>query len=566
MSGWKKLFSNLSNSYANSARLTFGLAVVVSVWLFGCGSATKPTVLPTELQPAKIERVNPAEQAETVLRLRFYVGADHRARVIGWEEELTTVVELASSLLQRASGVRLELVESVGWERAGGPLGKTLSSLAANDPGLDVDVVVGLVDASEDSLDSFETLVMVNGEARHIVVRGFHWQAESAALGSAGESLGESAKDRLLIARRKHKQSVALAHGIAALFGESAAFGPEYAMSTTSMQAEAGARLGQAISKTLAVRAEAKLRKPAKPEPGALRLIDRENLAQVLLLLEANKPGVAWEILEPLLELYPDHAEIASAGCLVADAREASDVGARCARAVALGSADPASLLALAKTQIENHPDKALQTLKRVEAVLDAGAAEWRTLAVSYKELQLATHASRAAAKAKDAASVATWARESQARYAVAVGVAPDDEGRYLRALKAALVLVYDKKISAAAAAASELSKSFPKSVATSFIQCEVSMHKRKYAEAALACQAVVAAHPENSWARYLQGIALARENRNDDAMRLLAEAIDRDVTLEPAYKALGQLYRKSGNARLGALRGAYKKTFGKSL
>ena len=500
-----------------------------------------------------------------MLRVRFYVGADHRARVVGWEEELTEVVNAASALLSRASNVQLELVESVGWERAGGPLEKTLASLTANDPGTDVDVVVGLVDASETALADFSSLVRVDSKARHVVVRGFHWQAESAALGSGGENLGESAKDRLLIRRRKHKQAIALAHGIAALYGEPAAFGARYEMTTNALAGDAGDRLRESVPKRLALRKEAERRKPKTTEPGALRLIDRENLAQVRLLLEAEKPGVAWEILEPLLELYPANAEIATVGCLVAEARNATDVGGRCAGAIEAGSESPLAYLALAKTQLADRPNEALKNLRRVEAILPPDAKEWGAVAQAYKKLSLATHAARAAAIASETA-VATWARESQTRYAVHVGVAPDDEGDYLRALQAALALVYKNDFAKASAAAKILTKNYPDSVASAFVECELSMHKRKYEEALRACRAVVAKHPKNSWTRYLQGVAHARKKRNDDAVRMLQEAIDRDSTLEPAYKALGQLYRQGRDTRLAALRKTYKEIFKKTL
>lgn len=523
-------------------------------------------MLPAELTPASIEPLAESESASTVLRVRVYVGADHRARVVSWEEELTEVVNAASALLSRGSSVQLELVESVGWERAGGPLEKTLESLTANDPGTDVDVVVGLVDASETALVDFSSLVRVDSKVRHIVVRGFHWQAESAALGSGGDKLGESAKERLLIRRRKHKQAITLAHGIAALYGEPAAFGTRYEMATKAIVGDAGDRLRESVLSRLALRKEAERRKPKTAEPGALRLIDRENLAQVRLLLEAQKPGVAWEILEPLLELYPANAEIATVGCLVAEARSATDVAVRCEGAISAGSESAEAYLALARTQLAGRPKEALANLRRVEAVLPPDdAKEWGMVAQAYKTLSLATHAARAAAIASETA-VATWARESKTRYAVHVGVAPDDEGAYLQALQAVLALVYKNDFAAATASAKTLTKNYPDSVASEFVQCELSMHKRKYDEALRACRAVVAKHPKNSWTRYLQGVAHARQSRNDDAVRMLQEAIDRDSTLEPAYKALGQLYRKGRDTRLAALRKTYKEIFNKTL
>lgn len=507
--------------------------------------------------------------------MRIYVGADHRARVIGWEPELRAVVENASAMLVRGSRVSIDLVESVGWPRSGGPLGNTLAALAASDPGLDVDVVIGLVDAIESAETSFSSLVATNKEARHIVIRGFSWQAEGAALGAAGEDLSESTRDRLLIARRQHKQSILLAHGIAELFGESLALGSAYAMGTKSLEPQAASRLTSQVLSTLATRKETAARKPVVAEAGALRLIDTETLAQVQLLLEADKPGVAWEILEPLLELYPENAEIAAMGCEVAAARDATDIRARCESAVRLGSEAPRAHLALATSMVElegtkniseSSAEKAAKHLAHAEGTLSPKASEWADVAAAYQALSLPTHAARAAAVSGAVASVAVWSRERIARYGVQIAVAPDQEGRYLRAFEGGLVHAYAGNVAKTEAAAKSIAKNFSGSIGASLLRCELHMHKRRYSEALRECGTVVALHPENSWARYLQGVANARSKREGVAIRLLGEAIDRDATLEPAYKALSQLYRSRGDARLASLRNAFKKAFGRPL
>ena len=111
MFGWTKLLRKQRDSWSETARLKFGLAVVVSVSLSGCGPTAKPTAVPFELLPAVILPIAVGDQASTILRIRVYVGADHRARVVGWEKELATVIGSASALLHRGSGVQLELSE-----------------------------------------------------------------------------------------------------------------------------------------------------------------------------------------------------------------------------------------------------------------------------------------------------------------------------------------------------------------------------------------------------------------------------------------------------------------------
>lgn len=570
----RQLLPKLHLRSAHTARLSTSLAVVVSAFFLGCSGTSDETTLPPSLVPASIAPL--AEQpAQASLRVRIYVGADHRARVIGWEPELLAVVENASAMLVRGSSVSIDLVESVGWPRSGGPLGNTLAALMASDPGLDVDVVIGLVDAIESAETSFASLVATNSDARHIVIRGFSWQAEGAALGPAAEDLSESARDRLLIARRQHKQSIMLAHGIAELFGEPQALGSAYAMRTEALEPQAASRLTAQVLATLAIRKEAASRRPVVPEAGALRLIDTETLAQVQLLLEADKPGVAWEILEPLLELYPENPEIAVMGCEVAAARAATDIGARCENAVRLGSEAPSAHLALAKSLIaqegrtsitNSSAQKAAKHLALAEGGLSPKALEWGEVAAAYQTLSLATHAARAARLSGDMVRVATWSRERIARFGVQIALAPDEEGRYLRAFEAGLVHAYAGNVAKTEAAAKSVAKNFPGSIGANLLRCELHMHKRRYSEALRECGTVIALHPANSWARYLQGVAHARSKRETEAIRLLREAIDNDVTLEPAYKALAQLYRSRSDARLQLLRNSFKKTFGRPL
>ena len=129
-----------------------------------------------------------------------------------------------------------------------------------------------------------------------------------------------------------------------------------------------------------------------------------------------------------------------------------------------------------------------------------------------------------------------------------------------------ALKLAYANDFAKATSAAKSLDQNFAGSVGGDLVRCEIAMHQRSYASALRSCQSVVAKHARNSWARYLQGVAHAREGRSKEAMVLLAAAIADDPTLEPAYKALAQLYRKSGDSRLGALKSAYKLHLKKTL
>jgi hypothetical protein len=126
-----------------TARLFISLAVVVSA----CSSAAPRSEMPTRLLPASLASAE--GEATSQLRVRIYAGADFRSRVVGWQEELDQIVASSSALLQRASGTGLKVVETIDWKRSGGKLDKTLKSLRSLDRGVDVDLVIGLIDAPE---------------------------------------------------------------------------------------------------------------------------------------------------------------------------------------------------------------------------------------------------------------------------------------------------------------------------------------------------------------------------------------------------------------------------------
>lgn len=151
--------------------------------------------------------------------MRVYAGADYRMRLLDWRAEAQRTVVSASGILQSGADTRLELVEIIEWNRSGGELDKTLTTLRLLDPGADVDLVVGLIDAPAERSDRAAELVGYDLLGKHLVLRSYARQAESEALGSELAALSEAAQDQVLAKRAHHKQSVLLASGIAHLFG-----------------------------------------------------------------------------------------------------------------------------------------------------------------------------------------------------------------------------------------------------------------------------------------------------------------------------------------------------------
>lgn len=580
-----------------TARLLISLAVLVSA----CGSAPPRSEMPTHLLPATLP-VQDGSEADQVLRVRVYAGAAYRARVMGWESELEQVVAASSAILQEACGTRLEMVENLDWKLSGANLEKSLKSLRSFDPATDVDLAIGLIDAAPTAAQEYGELLDADALGKHAVVRSYNRLAESEALGAAGETLDELTKDELLNRRRRHKQTLILVHAITKALGGSG--GTTYKLDATKLDAEAAAILRVTVPATLAAAkpgapvksiwtaasgelaslgATAELveraRQAGHPKQGnqtssthsleSLRSVDRKTIAKVKELLKDSDASAAWERLEPLTELYPRQQDIVDLACLVAAARGAKDALERCKAAVVGNPKNGQAWLRVGGLQLKAQPTDALQSLRKAGSLMSDDSHGWKTLARAYQTLSLPSLALSAAQKVKNPKAVAKtlrWAQETRSRYGSNVGVDEDSEGRYLIAVKDGLKLVYKNDFKAASVAAADLASSFPKSIASDLMQCEIGVRRRKYAAAKQACQAVLAKQSENAWSRYLLGVVSLRERDQTKAIQFLAEAIARDPGLKAAYQALAKVYRKRSDTRLKALKAQYKEYFGAEL
>jgi hypothetical protein len=368
--------------------------------------------------------------------------------------------------LQEATGTRIELVESLDWKLSGGKLAKALQSLSAFDRGVDVDLVIGLIDAAPTAEEAYDQLLGAEVLGKHAVVRSFNRLAESEKLASSTASLGEAAKEGLLDRRRRHKQALLVAHAVAMAFGAEAT--GNYSVSAAKLSEPAAAILkitipaalaadlpdadrrsiwGGAMTKLEALGARPQLLEQARlqaadnrnvpsSEPAqldALRSVDRETLASVQELLDAGSTARAWELLEPLTELYPGMAAIKDVACVVAFARAASDALERCRDATATNSNNAQTWLRVGRLQLESDASAALPALRKAGELLGAEDKGWGTLASAYRKLSLPSLAIEAATHAKNEKAVAAtlrWARETRSRYGSNVGVHPDSEGR----------------------------------------------------------------------------------------------------------------------------------------
>lgn len=582
----------------SSALWMAGVVVALSACSAPTSNAT--STLPTALVPDLLAM--PTGEATYVLRVRVYAGVDYRVRSHDWRGEVERTVAAASGILQRGVDARLELIEVIEWKRSGGELDKTLTTLRLLDPGTDADLVIGFIDAPTKQSDTLAELVAYDLLGKHLVLRSYARQAESEALGSALAALSEAAHERLLTKRAHHKQSVLLVGAIAHLLGaddaslEEFVDAPTYAPQQHRLSDGGIARLGltipallrdepaswpivlqklqaEAASVRLISRVEERLvhdkgtQAEAPVASSILREVDRERLQYARSLLASRKGHEAWTQIEKLLELYPEATELFVPACESALLRGASDARKHCLRATEAHPEIASAWIALAASQTE--PGEVKQSLDHASALLgkepDAKRDDWGALARAYQKASLPRAAERAA-KRGGPDSVLTWVGEMQARYGTSIGVEEASEAQYLGAVMMGLKYVYASDMKRAKESADSLARSFPSSIGSALVQCEILLRQRHTKAAATACREVLARHPDNSWAHYLLGLLDAREGKNVSAIQFLEKAIAVDPTLKAAYQTLSKIYTRSKDPRLEDVKARYKARFHNKL
>lgn len=598
----------------HQARLLFvGLALVVSACGGNSGQGTIPaSLLPATLAPGSDDA---SATSQGVVRLRVYAGADYRARTLGWQEELETVISQVSAIFEQQSNLRIELVDTKDWKRSGGKLEGTLKSLKSHDPGPDVDLVVGLIDAPTRHELELQELVLADTLGRHLVVRSFNQQIEREFLKLETYGLAESQEDELLSVRRRHKDTVLIAHGIAELFGVSDAVpnsggdtvdGFKYSPSITTLsseaarivsinsaahlaednKAEAWALAGQELAKLGADsnllskvndRKEANQSSDEGEQAKGIRESDRTRLLKAKRMMAAGKLAEAWESLEPLVERYPREAEVSDAACALSTLRNSKDSLTHCTLAVTFHKEHARNWISLGSIRAETSPSLALENLQHAEVLLRQANSKnlqnWMELARAYKKLSMPSLAKKAAilgvggeSGVAKSSAVEKWAIQMRVRFGVGIGMQEIQERDYLTTLREGLELVYKQDYAKAVGKGATLSKDFPKSIGSDLLSCEVSLRRRKYLAAKRSCQAIVTRQPDNSWATYLLGVVDVRQSRMTSGIAKLEEAITRDPQLEAAYQALASVYKKSKDVRLSELQKQYQVQFGRAL
>lgn len=324
-------------------------------------------------------------------RVRVYASREYRETRSGWARRITDLVDSTGRVLGPAFAVRLELVDTSGWEPACNQarLGECLQELIAHDSGDDVDWVVGLIGAQSRFTTSFEDLGMAMTPSKHFVLRDLYDAGERQQIDEAFSSMTQTKRNEIYKERQSHKQLVVFlhewAHTLGALHVRSDVFilhpayddemaffseanlglidasledrfppKPNYPHLQAFIDANDSEQWLPGERNQLAARFDGVARTVGGPPsrgarhafvvPGttdqllpAVAPRDRARYDQAVSQADASDHEAAWKSLSPLLGAYPDSYAIQHFGCGLAmqvGARE--EAGKACRRSIEL--------------------------------------------------------------------------------------------------------------------------------------------------------------------------------------------------------------------------------------
>lgn len=176
--------------------------------------------------PATLEAERPKEGDPRTLTIRVY--ADPAVRAMPrWKDELTEQIDYASQLFTPLLGVKLQVEKVTDWARTGDP-STALTQLRELDKGDGVTWVLGVIAQNDAATKVMSELGAAEPLGHHVILRAWAEKPETAALAATIPELKDAERAELLNAHRRHKQTVVLAHHLAATLGAIAETDPQW--------------------------------------------------------------------------------------------------------------------------------------------------------------------------------------------------------------------------------------------------------------------------------------------------------------------------------------------------
>jgi tetratricopeptide (TPR) repeat protein len=152
-------------------------------------------------------------------------------------------------------------------------------------------------------------------------------------------------------------------------------------------------------------------------------------------------------------------------------------------------------------------------------------------------------------------------------RESAKLGIAPDDEPRYVAAYWLAIRAVESRNRAAAERRLAELTEAFPDSAGRDVAACELALSAKRAADAEKSCQAALTKDPDALRARLALGRIAASARRYPDAEKQFRRVLLTDPADPTAWSELGHLYRvMRANTQHDRLAREYEALYAKPL
>lgn len=550
-----------------------------------------------------------------VFKLRVYASRDYRRQTFQWKTRFERLVERVNHSIEPWPGMRFIVMEARDWEvdAESASLAALLDALAKQDPGKDVDWVVGLAPAIPVVPTALHQLGIARPGGRHFILRSLHDLAEEQVIARYFDELTAAERSRILAARKAHKEEVVFLHEWAHTLGAIHAVRPQFLMNPTYDNAQTHFCPTNARIIALGMRYRSQSAQPDAPQREMewrreLRAVvggigepdwdpkDRDELLAWLDGRRANPsgPGEAsslpvdddaqieraltrlqaqgdkdldetWQLLQPLLTRYPRHTRLHLAACHIVAQRTGAAKDAPLAERVCRSASqllpdDPRPQLLLARSHLAaGRENEARAVALRASTLLEAGpkedrADDWRLLASIYQRLTSPTLAERAAGHIANAAAVTDWARLVRRRLALPataaqLGLPPEREWEYLRSVEQGLVAAGEGRRNVTEQMAEQLRREFPRLPGGPLLDCALALKDGRLPAASQACQMALAQQEDLVTAHRQAAAIAARQHQLAQAILHLGQAIELDPQDESTWGWLAGLYREAGQA-----------------
>jgi matrixin len=322
-------------------------------------------------------------------RIRLRPNAHYLAQTVDPERQLEDLVGDADRVLEASLGLHLEVEVTRPWSfDADEHLEDALTAIRRDDPGDDVDVVVGLIGALPRPTESLHEVGYADVLGKHLVVRAASRLGERDAVDRALVELSDDERDSVVRSRRRHRAEAVflheLGHVLGALhetdvtslmhsaydekmqmFGNDAVILMRLALDEADRPAVVRAQLeyvrgaktsawapadrDSAIARLEAARVVAKpppasdeeTSAPVSEAPAELQPGDRDRFARALQMFHAGAVPAAYETARPLFAAYPETYAVQDLRCQLATVRwlEKKALLAECAPSTRLSDA-----------------------------------------------------------------------------------------------------------------------------------------------------------------------------------------------------------------------------------